>query len=282
MIEPAPSVNAATGRPSAEETSSTDETSAADETGVIPPLDADTGPEDESSADADTGQALQLAGDGTGGEQPLVRATDLDYGSADRRLFAQLSFTIAAGSFALITGPAGSGKSTLLLALAGRMAGLSGDLRVAGHDALARPRQVRAITSVARVGGLIELEPRHRVVDAVRDRAGTDGLPRRRAQRTFDSACTALNVAFGPKQLIGDLDVLHRGLLAAVLATLRPTQLLVFDDLQHGLRVDDQDLLAAALLQLTEGGITVVASSIEPTIVGDQIVRIPLSTAHGR
>lgn len=237
----------------------------------------DTGP-----APGEAGRAMQLADHSHDREPPLVRAADLDYGSGDRRLFAQLNFAVPAGSFGLITGPAGSGKSTLLLALAGRMAGLTGQLTVGEQDALHRPRRVRDITSVARIGGLIDLEPRHRVVDAISDRAGADGIRRSRARRAFDTTCAQLEVEVGPKQLIGDLDMLRRGVLAAVLATLRPSRLLLFDDLQHGLRVDDQDLLATALQRLTDNGLTVIASSTEPTIVGEHIVRIPLPTPHGR
>lgn len=237
---------------------------------------------DAGPAPDETGQAMELADYADDAEPPLVRAVDLDYGSGDRRLFTQLNFDVPAGAFAVITGPAGSGKSTLLLTLAGRMAGPTGQLTVGDADALAQPRRVRAITTVARIGGLIDLEPRHRVVDAISDRCGSDGLRRSRARRAFDATSAALEVEFGPKQLIGDLDMLHQSLLTAILATLRPSRLVVFDDLHRGLRVDDQDLLATALHRLTENGLTIIASSIEPTIVGEHIVRIPLPTPPGR
>ncbi len=232
------------------------------------------------TASEDPGHALQLAG--WPQEPPLVRGIDLDYGSGEQRLFARLSFAVPAGAFGLVTGPAGSGKSTLLLALAGRMRGLTGELRVDGLDALVRTRRVRQITSVARAGGLVDVEQRHRVTDAISDRAGIEGLSRAQARANFDTCCAALNVAYGPKQLIGDLDTLHRSLLAAILAVLCPTRLLLFDDLHLGLQVADQEVLAGALHRLADHGITVIASSLEPTTTTEHIVRIPLPTPQDR
>lgn len=107
-------------------------------------------------------------------------------------------------------------------------------------------------------------------------------MSRKGSRREFDAACSALGAELGPKQLIGDLDIVQQGVLSAILGTLRGTQLVVFDDLHRGLRVDDQDLLAATLLRLADSGITVVASSVEPTIVGADIVRIPLPSTPGR
>jgi heme exporter protein A len=232
------------------------------------------------TAPEDPGHALQLADEPQ--RPPLVRAFDLDFGSGERRLFAQLSFTVPAGAFGLVTGPAGSGKSTLLLAIAGRMRGLTGELRVDGLDALARTRRVRQITSLARAGGLVDVEQRHRVTDAISDRAGIEGLSRDRARRIFETCCAALDVEYGPKQLVADLDMLHQSLLAAILAVLRPTRLLLVDDLHLGLQAADQNVLAAALHRLAANGITVIASSLEPTTTADHVVRIPLPTPQDR
>lgn len=285
MTEPDPEANAATG------TQDTGRGEAADvevtgpygASGAARVRHIDEAQDTVSSAGESegTGQALELPAE-PDADQPLVRADNLDYGSGDRRLFAGLSFAIPAGSFAVVTGPAGFGKSTLLLALAGRMDGLAGRLQIAGRDAITRPRGVRTITSVARIDGLAGLEPQHRVIDAISDRAGIDGLSRARARDAFENCCAELDVEFGPKQRVHDLDLVQQGLLAAILATLRSTQLVVFDDLDNELSVDDQGLLAAALLRLARNGTTVVASSVEPAIAGEHNVWIPLPSTNRR
>ncbi len=58
----------------------------------------------------------------------------LSYGSGDKEIIKDASFTIKKGEFVFITGPSGSGKSTLLKSLYGQLQATEGSLVVGGHD----------------------------------------------------------------------------------------------------------------------------------------------------
>lgn len=90
-------------------------------------------------------------------------------------VWRDLDFDLAQGLSA-VAGPSGSGRSCLLLAVTGRMSGLTGALRVAGHDAIRHPRRVRAASSVARIATMIALEPQLTVTEVITERALIDGV----------------------------------------------------------------------------------------------------------
>jgi cell division transport system ATP-binding protein len=58
----------------------------------------------------------------------------LSYGSVDKEIIKDASFSIKKGEFVFITGPSGSGKSTLLKALYGQLKPSEGSLVVGGLD----------------------------------------------------------------------------------------------------------------------------------------------------
>jgi ABC-2 type transport system ATP-binding protein len=55
-----------------------------------------------------------------------------------------ITFTVSAGEALVLLGANGAGKSTLLRILGTTVLPDAGSVRIAGHDAIARPRQVRA------------------------------------------------------------------------------------------------------------------------------------------
>jgi ABC-2 type transport system ATP-binding protein len=63
--------------------------------------------------------------------------------SPARRALADLSLTIAAGSFCILSGPNGSGKSTLFRILTGMTLPSSGSVRLGGIDLLRQPAEAR-------------------------------------------------------------------------------------------------------------------------------------------
>ncbi len=70
-------------------------------------------------------------------EPPLIVAAGLDkYFPAGVQALRDLNLAIGRGQFVSIVGPSGCGKSTFLRLVAGLDAPTSGQLRVAGHDAL--------------------------------------------------------------------------------------------------------------------------------------------------
>lgn len=95
-------------------------------------------------------------------EKIIVELSNV-YLRSDRgeQVFRDLSFKLAAGRSAVITGPPGSGKTLLLELLTGRRFAYSGSVELFGE--LLKPRRNRAIKKIRRkiggVGGLYDLIP---------------------------------------------------------------------------------------------------------------------------
>ena len=125
-----------------------------------------------------------------------------------------MSLEIYPGQLVVVQGRSGSGRSSLLLAVAGRMKGLArrGDLR--RSEPVDQPGRIAARVSVARISGLIDLEPQltvggldHRTRP---DRRRPDR--RRRADRT-GSFADRLGLVLDPTMLITELSRLDQGRL---------------------------------------------------------------------
>ncbi len=179
--------------------------------------------------------------------EPLVVADGLSLRTKQGPVFADLHFTWPGLGPVAVTGPAGSGRSSVLLAVGGRMRGLTGRLSVAGIDAIRRPAEVRAITSVARIADLVRLESRLRVAECITERALIDAVAPQRAEVAFGRLESTLGVAFPRQALVDDLPALEQTVLAVVLATLRPARLVLLDDADARIDLADQHRLFEAL-----------------------------------
>lgn len=216
----------------------------------------------------------------TGSEQqpaPMIIAEGLDFGTGDLRIFGRLDFAIPAGSLAAVVGPAGSGKSVLLAALVGRFAGFRGRLQVAGFDATKQSRRLRKITTAARIGSFVDLEPKHSIGNALAERAAIEGLPPNEAIDAYDRLAAALDPDLDPGRLIDDLDGYQRTALTIVLSMLRRSRVLVLDDVHRDLNTDDQRRLLSELVGLAgRTSTTIVVSTLENTTIPYDAVRITL------
>lgn len=208
---------------------------------------------------------------------PMIIADGLDFGTGRLRVFGGLDFEVPADALAVIIGPAGTGKSALLAAVVGRFAGFRGRLEVAGLDAHSQSRQVRKISTAARIGTFVDLEPKHSIADALAERAAIEGLPLQQAEDAYDRLADALELELDPADLIDDLDGYHRTALTVVLAMLRPSTALVLDDVHRDLNTDDQRRLLTELIGLAaRTSTTIVVSSVETSTIPYEAVRITL------
>ncbi|MCK0110622.1 ABC transporter ATP-binding protein [Ornithinimicrobium sp. F0845] len=195
-------------------------------------------------------------------------------------VFGPIDLSIDAGEITLLVGPAGSGRSTLLLALTGRMKGLTGVL-VVDHRHLDRSRSVRDITSVARISGLIGLEEQLTVGECIVERCLMDGVPTGQGSDRMALLAGRLRLLLDHATLVTDLTPLDQTLLAVALACLRRTELVVLDDLDAGLRRDEQREVLRRLERLTEDGLSVVASCLEDPSGGRYpVIELP-AAPHG-
>lgn len=206
--------------------------------------------------------------DPAGDERPYIETRDLSLTTREGPVYAQVDLSFRRGRLAAVVGRSGSGRSALLLTLAGRMRGWTGSCRVAGYDAAAQAAELRDRSSLARIGNLVDLEPRLTVAESVTERALIDAMPLPRAGERFEVACAALGGLDLPrKTLVGDLSSLDRTLLTVALATLRPAELVVLDDAQRGLDAEQLGRLMTGLVGLVEAGTCVVVSVLEEAVL---------------
>lgn len=192
-----------------------------------------------------------------------VSSHRLGLATREGTVFSEVSLSFDQGALGVIQGPSGSGRSSLLLALAGRMRGLTGSLTVAGIDGIREAKRLRQITSIARIGSLIDIEGQLTVGDSLVERALIDGIKPDRAEQIFGHATTILDCDLPRHDLVDELGALQRTQLSVALASLRPAHLLLLDDAERGLSRADQAELLASLQRLTDTGVTLIISSVE-------------------
>lgn len=216
-----------------------------------------------------------------GDESParMIVAEKLDLGTGELQVFGGLDFEVPVDSLAVITGSAGAGKSVLLAAMVGRFTGLRGRLEVAGLSANKQSRRLRKITTAARIGTFVDLEPKHSITNAVAERAAVEGLLRAEAVEVYERLTESVELDLDPGRLIEDLDGYQRTTLTIVLGLLRPSRVLVLDDVHRDLTIDDQCRLLTELVSLSaRTSTTIVVSSVETTTIPYDAVRIALPT----
>ena len=216
----------------------------------------------------------------TTGPAALVVAEDLSLTARRHTVWSGLDFAFGPGLGA-VTGLTGSGKSTLLLALTGRMSGVRGGLAVDGIDAVADARRVRAVTSVARIDTMIDLEGRLTVGESVTERALIERVPTAEAAARMAALAAQLDLPDDPDRLVDDLDALDRTVFAVALARLRPAVVTVLDDADRGLTVAEQHRLYDALETLAGDHTAIVVSTREPAALPRRTPVVDLSAALG-
>ncbi|MGI3782827.1 MAG: ATP-binding cassette domain-containing protein, partial [Janthinobacterium lividum] len=193
-------------------------------------------------------------------------------------VFTDVSLAVETGRLTVVVGPGGSGRSSLLLALCGRMRGCTGTVRSQGRP-VASGRELRALrsrTAVARIATFAQPEPQLTVAQTVVERALLDGVRPAAADRAFAAAEDLLDVHLDRAALTERLTAYERSVLAVLLALVRPSDLVVLDDLCADLDLTDQRRLADALVRLAGSGPAVLASTIEPAPVPTGAVLVTL------
>lgn len=210
----------------------------------------------------------------------LVLASGLTVRTARGQVFAPLDAAFDRGEVVAVVGPPDSGKSALLLALTGRMAGAEGVLRVAGIDAIAEPRDVRKLTSVARIADLVIGEPSLSLEDCITERTLADGAPARSRIANYLHAARLLGLDAPRSTLFGELTPADQTRALVALASILPSPLIVLDDLDDGANLAEQAGLWAGLLALADHGTTIVASASERTVIPQNVQLLEMEPAH--
>ncbi len=209
--------------------------------------------------------------------ESLVTAEGLSLASKHGPVFTDLDFSWPESGVTAVTGPNGSGRSSLLLAVVGRMRGLTGRLRVAGLNAVKDPRRVAQCTSVARISDLVELEGQLRVAECITERALIDAVVPQQAEILFADAERTVGLEIGRTELVDELPALEQAVLAVILATLRPSRLVVLDDADARLDLADQRLLYEALTAIAHTGPAIAIGTTEVAALPDGVGRLALT-----
>lgn len=186
-------------------------------------------------------------------------------------VFANVDLQVRPGGLTVITGAGGTGRTALLLALCGRMRLIAGHLEVAGKLLPSGARAVRRLVLPARVSPGFELEPNHRVREAVAEHRSVNRI----RSEDLDQACELVGLDLTPRALVRELPAVQRTLLALVLCASRRPAGLVLDDVEAGLPLGQRARVWGALHTLTRTGMTVVAASTDPPATPVDVVRLP-------
>ena len=208
---------------------------------------------------------------------PLVVADGLSLASRQGPVFTDLHFSWPESGLVAVVGPNGSGRSSLLLAVVGRMCGLTGRLSVTGLDAIRQPRKVARSTSVARISDLVELEGQLRVAECITERALIDAVTPQHAESRFAATEHRIGLEIPRDELVDELPALEQAVVAVILATLRPSRLVVLDDADARLDLADQRRLYEALNAIAAAGTAIAVSTAEVAALANDVPRLTLT-----
>ncbi|MFX4273460.1 ATP-binding cassette domain-containing protein [Propionibacteriaceae bacterium Y1685] len=197
-------------------------------------------------------------------EDALLEARELTLKTGQGRAFGPLDLVVRPSAAHLLAGPSGSGRSAALLALTGRMPGVTGELVVDGIDALAHPGKVRRITSVARLAGLVVNEPKLTVAESLTERCLLDAVSTGDGEMAFTRASDLLGLDVDRSLETERLAAVDQLRLAVALACVRPSKLIIVDDLETNLAPPDVDLAISSLTALAASGPAVIAATLGP------------------
>ncbi|MFI0219567.1 ATP-binding cassette domain-containing protein [Streptomyces lydicus] len=197
--------------------------------------------------------------------------------------FRNIDLTAGPGSLIAVQGPSGSGRTCLLLALTGRMKPAEGTAEVGGLPLPKKMAAVRAVSALAHVPGVAELDPALTVGEHLRERALLQGRfggslrallrPRRErraeARALVDGALDAAgldpeSLPKGIRTSVRDLERLEALRLSVALALVGGPRLLAVDDTDLKLSDEERAAAWAMLRGLAAAGTTVLAVCSEP------------------
>ncbi len=179
--------------------------------------------------------------------QPPVRALD------------GVSFTVARGAIFGLLGPNGAGKTSLLKVLTTLLPPTAGSARVAGHDCLASPLDVRrAITVVLQ-------EPAAELFLSVRDNllsfARFRGLAGPEARRRAAAAMEQFQITERADDKVQDLSGGTRRRVQVAKVFMAPTPIVFLDEFSTGMDPILKRAVIEALRQEAERGRTIVLTT---------------------
>ncbi len=220
----------------------------------------------------------------TDGEAVVLEAVARQYGEGGTRALGlpATSATFGRGAFHAITGPSGSGKTTLLRLITGLDRPTSGRVVTMGTDLATLDRDGLAMFRAAHVGVVDQqrdlvpfLSARENVELALSIR-GLDGPDARdRAMAALERFGLGENAGRAPDQLSAG----ERLRVAVARALVAGPELLVLDEPTAALDRAGARAVARLLAELEQGGVTIIATTHDPALIGAASDRLDLTTS---
>jgi len=180
----------------------------------------------------------------------LLEAQDLTRYYGTFPAVERVSFAVDRGEIVGLLGPNGAGKTTTMRMLTCFLPPSAGTARVAGHDVLEEPMEVRR-----HIGYMPETNPLYgemRVDEYLRFRAELKGVPRRERRRRIERCMELCGVGEVRRQIIRTLSKGYRQRVGLADALLGDPDVLILDEPTIGLDPNQIRQTRATIRQLSE------------------------------
>jgi iron complex transport system ATP-binding protein len=208
----------------------------------------------------------------------LLTLSHVDFAYPSRKVLADISLSLTAGSCTALVGPNGSGKTTLLRIIAGSLAAGSGTVLLEGKPLDQIPRRLRSCV-IALVPQQLDV-PFDFTVQQIVEQGRTPYLgllrgPMRKDRDAVDHALALTDCTYLRHRIFNELSGGERQRVKIALGLAQQPKLLLLDEPTQNLDIGRQAELIDLLNHLREQGITLFVS-----IHDLHLVEGNFSTAH--
>ncbi|MBP7147120.1 MAG: ATP-binding cassette domain-containing protein [Acidobacteria bacterium] len=175
-----------------------------------------------------------------------------------------ISFRVHQGEILGFLGPNGAGKSTTMKIMTGLTPPTSGTARIAGHDVLEEPLEVRRA-----IGFLPEVPPLYPemvVEDYLRFAAEIRSVPRARRGKALQAALERCGLTEVRKRLVGNLSKGYRQRVGLAQAVIHEPRILILDEPTVGLDPTQVIEIRSIIRQLGQERTVILSSHILPEV----------------
>jgi daunorubicin resistance ABC transporter ATP-binding subunit len=210
---------------------------------------------------------------------PIIEATGLTKHYGEVHALDGLDLVAESGRLTALLGPNGAGKTTFISAVATLLRPSSGQLRVAGIDALAKPAEVRRVIGLA--GQYASVEEAMTGRENVEMVARLFGLDRSSAKKASDEVLERLDLTDAADRLVRTYSGGMRRRLDLGASLVGRPRLLLLDEPTTGLDPRSRLELWDVIADLVAGGTDVLLTT-QYLEEADQLARDVVIVDHGR
>ncbi len=210
---------------------------------------------------------------------PIIEARGLTKAFGDVHALAGLDLVAQPGRVTALLGPNGAGKTTFISAVATLLRPDAGELRVAGIDVLAHPKEVRRVIGLA--GQYASVEPAMTGIENLELVARLFGLDKRETKRAAAEVLERIGLTEAGKKLVRTYSGGMRRRLDLGASLVGRPRLLLLDEPTTGLDPRSRMDLWDAIRSLVSDGTDVLLTT-QYLEEADQLARDIVIVDHGR